>query len=180
MQRFGRRETREIDLVDDDGQRSLGRRGRARSGERSRQRLAHVGNPQQEIGSRDLEPRAAHAFALDGIARGSRNPAVSTTVTGKPSSVRCSRKRIARGAGNLRDDCRVVTCETIQQARLAGVRRAGDRDAETVAQRSARHGARAQRVERRDDVVELGDALGRCVERQFLVGKVEPRLDADA
>ena len=65
-----RRDAGEIDLVGDDRQRAVADvRGRARRRERSRERLAHVGDPEQAIGARDLEPRAAHAFALDGIVR---------------------------------------------------------------------------------------------------------------
>ena len=41
----------------------------ARRRECDRERLASVGDPEQPIGARDLEPRAAHAFALDGIVR---------------------------------------------------------------------------------------------------------------
>ena len=62
-----RRDAGEVDLVRDDRQRAARRvRGPGRR-ERGRERLAGVGDPEQAIGARDLELRAAHAFALDGI-----------------------------------------------------------------------------------------------------------------
>src|SRR5688572_2025746 len=60
---------REIDLVGYDRQRALADVRGARRSDRGGQRLAGIRYPEQPIGTRGLELRAPHAFALDGVVR---------------------------------------------------------------------------------------------------------------
>ena len=88
---------------------------------------------------------------------------------------------VPRGARDRRHDRRLAPGDPVQQCRLAGVRRTGNRHHQTVAQPLAARGARQR----------LGDFVAqllRSIERRRnqilrhigLVGKIDPRLDQGA
>ncbi len=83
---------------------------------------------------------------------------------------------VAGGAGLLRDDGHVSAGERIEQARLAGVDRAGDDHAEAVAQTLAA-AVGEMRGDGGDEMGDDGVGLDRDVRRDVaLVGEVEPGL----
>ena len=85
---------------------------------------------------------------------------------------------VARGARLLRDDRHVAPGERVEQARLAGIGRAGDDDAEAVAQAlAAVPSARWRAIDSRS-ALDDGAGLDRDVGRHVaFVGEVEPGLD---
>ena len=113
----------EIDLVRDDRHRAAAAVRGAAPPRASRASGSRTSATHSKRSARATSSRARRTPSRSTGSFVSRRPAVSTTVTGKPSSDEMLAQRIARRAGNFRDDRGVVAREAIQQARLAGVRR---------------------------------------------------------
>ena len=92
-----------------------------------------VSQPEHEVGLRRPRPGAAHALLLDRI--------VGVADAGGVEhhhriavEIELHLDDVARGAGMRRDDRGLAPREVIQQRRLAGIRRTGDRDHQPFAQ----------------------------------------------
>ncbi len=165
----------QVDLVVDDRDwRSLG--------QLLAQRRLDVGgilDPEYGVGARQRLARAPDAFRLDAV-RVVANSSRVHKLDGKPFDVDLLAQDIARRAGHLGDDRRFLPAEQIQQARLAGVRLADDDDLETVSQDAALTRLVAQGFEGGGALVDT--TLQRIVRQEidFLLGKVDGRLDVHA
>ncbi len=97
--------------------------------------------------------------------RASRRPAVSVEDHRHAAEIEMHLDDVARGARLLRHDRHVALGQRIQQARLAGIGRTGDDDAEAVAQALAaagrRDGARSTSRKHVDDGAGLDADIGR-------------------
>ena len=89
-------------------------------------------------------------------------------------------QHIARGAGNRRDDRGVVAREPIQQARLAGVRPAGDDDGHAFAQQPALARALLDAIEVIAHGLEPLFELPVREKIDLLLRKIDRRLDVRA
>ena len=91
-----------------------------------------------EVRRRGPRPRAPHAFALHStrpvVALACRRPAVSASTTGKPASSSGTSMTSRVVPASPIDDRRLAPGQRIEQARLAGIRRADQDDRQPVAQ----------------------------------------------
>ncbi len=174
-----RRVARQVYLVEHHRDGDVATQRGARRGRRLRFAGGDVGDPEHAVGGAGLVAGPAHAFDLDGVGCVAHSGRVDDrereTVERDPLP-----QRVARGPRNLGHDRGVVTRERVEQARLARVRRPGDRQIEPVAQHGAvlRFGEEgAQRgLEALEVAAQRADGSG----VDLLVGEVEPRLERDA
>ena len=172
-----------VDLVAD--QRQAGRVRQARDEFRPDlhrvRRRGGRGIDQQQDAVRllDLVPGALHADALDGVRRVAQ-PGGIDDMQWHAVEMDVLTQHVAGGAFDIGDDGGVLLGQRIEQARLAGIRAAGDHHRHPLAHQSALVGSGSHAHQLGLDLIEARRDMAVGQEVDFLFGEVDGGLDVDA
>ena len=170
---------RQVDLVAHDDHRYAGGTRPAAASHRAPASLAST-TTSVEIGDRQLAARARVTPSRSTTSPVSRSPAVSTTCTGRPSISSCSAHQVAGRARHGRDDGGLVTGQPVEQAGLAAVRATGNHHVDAVPEQPPLARGRLDARELAGHRVQATAQLVCREEIDFLLGKVDGRLDVHA
>src|SRR6185503_17366662 len=161
---------REVELVVDQDPFGL----RCNRGQR-RRRPASLLYHQDEIGLRELAPRALDAEPLELVCRLAQSGGIDQRERHALDLDRLA-QRIARRAGDWRDDRALLAGEAVEQARFSDVGAPREHDVNAAAQKASFAALGKDFVESLSYAVQAGRRIHAMHDIHFLLGKIEHRL----